>query len=192
MIWRRLFIVCLSLTGLAYFCLLSFNRPRHQINIKTSYVLFERRLSADELISIGKPSNDQVDFIQRINIDMYIIKEVKLLLGPYDTVVDWRGIRSVARLLGIRGLYYVLIDDSLFKNLADIEQKALIGHELGHIFNPTNELDDQIKSDTFAARYTSGEAVINFLNMVYKDNRHPDKIKRVKNIEALFLLNHLN
>lgn len=116
-------------------------------------------LTNRELIVLGEPAQHQAEFIEKIARELAVKKDIQMTLGPPPFP---RG-----RLAESALSYYILIEEDFFLGLSDIEQKALIGHEMGHIiFMPPNckgYMSCQMGADLFAAIYTSPQAVIDLM-----------------------------
>ena len=84
-----------------------------------------RPLTNRELIVLGEPVQYQTEFVEKISKELRVKKDVRLIFGP---PLFPRG-----RLAESALTYYILIEKDFFLRLSDIEQKALIGHEMGHI-----------------------------------------------------------
>jgi len=164
------------------------------ILIATLINYFVRPLTLRELISIGKPTEIQAEFINKVSKNIKVTRDVRLLLGPYTPALG----RS--RLLRSRRSWLILADEKFFLGLPDIEQKALISYEMSYIiFAPSSRqrmADNQKNADAFAAAYTSPEAMINILNKLVTNPRYKNSERfklRLKNLEELkkqFLQKH--
>jgi hypothetical protein len=139
-------------------------------------------LTNRELIVMGRPAPYQADFIERISRDLKINKSVELVLGP--PLVFPRG-----RLAESTLAYYILIEEKFFLSLTDMEQKALIGHEMGHIiFLPPNcdgYMSCQLGADLFAVLYTSPQAVIDLLEKLSDDPNWKQSLDYTTRVPAL-------
>ncbi len=138
-----------------------------------------------ELIALSKPTEIQAEFINKISKDIKLKKDIRLLLGPYAPI-------GKGRLLESPLSWFILVDEKFFIGLPDMEQKALIGHEMGHIvFTPSvcgGVIECQEDADFFAAVYTSPETVIILLDKFFIDprDRNSEQFKlRLENMEKL-------
>ena len=140
-----------------------------------------RPLTIKELLVQGNPSDAHKEFIDRIKRDLKIKDEVKIILGP-----PFYPLGELARQ---ENSWAILSQENFFNSLTDIEQKALIGHELGHVlYSPPKCLrviECQKSADKFAAAYTSPKAVIDLLNSFSNDPRWLGSEEYKQRIESL-------
>jgi len=144
-------------------------------------------LTDQELITLGKPSLLHADLIEQIAKDINFKNNIRLILSP-DVVTK-------GRLVSYRSDYYILVQKEYFLTLSDMEQRALIGHELGHIIFRGPPLCSpvihcQIKADLFAAKYTSPEIMINLLNKISADPFWITSDEYLTRLEFLKLLSY--
>ena len=143
-----------------------------------------------KLVPMGRPGNVHAEFIEKIKQDLGTEKDIILLLGPYR--VNFPNKSPAASILHGNS-YYIFIDEEFFSELPDIEEKALIAHELGHILYtyPDNdkaaELQAQIGADAIAARYVSPEAITRLIRKNYAGRENLELIIRLEKIRDLSL-----
>ena len=189
--FKALFAAAAIAFAIAVCLILSQPAKRHQA--RNPYSTEAR--SDRQLIRDGKEIKEHTEFVEMIKRDLGINRPITILKGPYMFVGVGRWVESPLR-------YYILVDDGFLEEATDIEQKALLAHEMGHfIYYPlrirpndnslNKSLEIQIGADSIAARYTSPEAMISFLNkfkarlMPFEKYSETIYNKRIESLEKL-------
>ena len=123
-------------------------------------------ISKRELIALGTRADYHSDLIEKISRDLKLKKGVELVLGPGPFFPG-------GDMVELKLSYSILIGESFFLSLPEPEQRALIGHEMGHsVFVPPvcyDPIHGQVGADLLAAMYTSPEALISLLPKLSSD-----------------------
>jgi len=124
----------------------------------------------------GVRVNDHAKFIEQVRKDLNTPKEIKLFLSPV--------VYGIAELMETSTSYIILVDIEFYNSLSAIEQKALLGHELGHILDlemsvlwnknyrrPSRKtaIEEQMRADSFGAKYTSPDTMIILLDKMFDE-----------------------
>lgn len=146
----------------------------------------EEMLTAEQILEKYKPSSLHSDFIKKISEELKLTKNVYLILVPT------RDLRTKGVLIPKDSAYYIFADETFLTSLSDIEQKALIGHEMGHIIFgcPGTEIvflpACQTGADLFAAMHTSPDATMSMLHKLYSDQQwNPEYKIRIEHMKQL-------
>jgi hypothetical protein len=143
----------------------------------------------EDFLTVGTPSYEHRDFIDRVKLELNVRKDVEVIVMP--TFFFGAG----GKIIETPESYIILIEREFNLKLEEVEQKALLGHELGHIiYSPpkcNSYLSCQMGADLFAATHTSPEAAISLLDKLfeYTHSKRPEAEeehqKRVENIRKL-------
>lgn len=137
----------------AAICLILLEPAGHKA--RNPYVADTR--SDRQLVRDGNEIKEHTEFVEMVKRDLGIDRPIKILKGPYMFAGTGRWVESPL-------CYYILVDDGFWEEASDIEQKALLAHEMGHfIYSSPSQ---QVGADEIAARYTSPEAVISVINKI--------------------------
>ena len=143
----------------------------------------------EDLLAVGTLSEDHKDFVEGIGKELKVTKKIEVIMIPTMFFTIARG----GRLVQTETSWLVLIERDFFLRLNIEEQKALIGHELGHIIfifpRCVFYMSCQKGADRFAALHTSPDATIGFLNKLFNsttdEKRKKEHESRVQYIERL-------
>lgn len=145
----------------------------YSIYLDTVFREFERLqppTTREDLLAIGTLSEEHKEFIDRVSRELKTTKKVEVIMIPALFLVKG------GRLVETREYWLILIEQDFYAGLEPMEQKALLGHELGHIiFTPPacrGYMSCQMGADLFAATHTSPDAVIGLLNKLFQEP-HP-------------------
>lgn len=141
----------------------------------------------EDLIAIGQLSEAHQEFVDRIRKELGVKGKVEVFMLP--VLIEARG----GSLKTVEGSWVISIEFGFWLLLDDMEQKALLAHELGHIifWPPTcpTELFCQEGADLFAAMHTSPDATIGLLSKLADtagDPKHLAELRsRIQSIEKL-------
>ena len=159
---------------------------------------FNNSLSANQNKNKGVPTQEDLEFLDRIVEDIGFEDEIVISVGPYYKAQKINLTNGVVLLINNKdfkapsflffdrnvGIYYILIDYIFYKNFTVEERKFVIAHEIGHAQNPdlrVSVLAEQ-KADAFALRYVSIETAVNFLEKYSEPGEEDIKRQRIENL----------
>ena len=145
------------------------------------------QLTQKDLVAISRLSEAHQEFIDQIRKELGVKNKIGVLM-LYKLP---RGRGGILR--KVENSFVIWIEYRFWLNLDEMEQKAFLAHELGHIiFAPPRcltYLSCQQGADQFSALHTSSDATIRFLNKLFdnpkNENWKREYRSRIQHIEKL-------
>mgnify|MGYP001562414537 CR=1 FL=1 len=149
------------------------------LSIAVTYMVAERQvaiqkekgqMTKERLLAMGNISFAHENLINDIKMDLSLNQEILVLLGHYGHLF------GEAALIKFNdpdnNTYYLVMDILFYSTLTEGEKTILISHELKHATHPPEAwlgkeaVKYQMDADTYAAKRTSPEAVIDLLEKI--------------------------
>ncbi|MDO8496190.1 MAG: hypothetical protein Q7S43_01930 [bacterium] len=162
---------------------------------------FNTSLSGNQNKNKGVPTQEDLEFLNKIVEEIGFEGEIIISVGPYykakkinlsngvTLLINNKDFKAPSFLFfdGNVGVYYILIDYLFYKNFTAEEKKFVIAHEVGHAQNPNLRVSilAEQKADEFALRYVSIETAIGFLEKYSEPDEEDIKKQRIGNLHRV-------
>lgn len=149
----------------------------------------------DEILALETADKADVEFVAQLKREANLSQDVQIVIGPYKRMYGntfryrlERHLVFVEQSLATKETFLILFDKTFYYELNGEKRKAVLAHEMWHVFSLANgtmrpELNEELDADNYASQYVSPEALIELYEKYEGDSKRREAKK--KNLESL-------
>lgn len=149
----------------------------------------------DEILALETADRADIEFVAQLKREANLNQDVQIVVGPYKRMYGdtfryrlERHLVFAEQSLVTKETFLILFDKTFYHELDREKRKAVLAHEMWHVFSLANgkirpELNEELAADNYASQYVSPEVLIELYEKYEGDSRRREAKK--KNLKFL-------
>lgn len=149
----------------------------------------------DEILALETADRADIEFVAQLKREANLSQDVQIVVGPYKRMYGdtfryrlERHLVFVEQSLATKETFLILFDKTFYHELDREKRKAVLAHEMWHIFSLANgtirpELREELDADNYASQHVSPEVLIELYERYEGDDKRREAKK--KSLELL-------